>query len=128
MPERALFRLPSHSDLETAACLSNYQVAYHLLYTATRGAPGRSIMVDGAAGGLGSAAVQLAKLAGIMTIGLVSGEDKARALLAFGADHAVVAGELCFEVGLLLGGAEARGLPHDGGVVVAGRRSTDGGQ
>jgi NADPH2:quinone reductase len=92
VPERALFRLPPHSDLETAACLSNYQVAYHLLFTATRGAPGRSMMVDGAAGGLGSAAVQLAKLAGMTAIGLVSSEEKARALLAFGADHAVVTG------------------------------------
>jgi NADPH2:quinone reductase len=89
VPERALFRLPPDSVLETAACLSNYQVAYHLLHTATRGAPGRSIMVDGAAGGLGSAAVQLAKLAGMTAIGLVSSDQKARALLAFGADHVI---------------------------------------
>jgi NADPH2:quinone reductase len=90
VPERALFRLAPDTDLEKAACLSNYQVAYHLLYSATRGAPGRSMMVDGAAGGLGSAAVQLAKIAGMTAIGLVGTEEKARALLRFGADHAIV--------------------------------------
>ncbi len=41
VPERALFALPPETDLEAAACLSNYQVAYHLLHTATRGAPGK---------------------------------------------------------------------------------------
>jgi NADPH2:quinone reductase len=89
VPARAPFRLAPDADLEKAACLSNYQVAYHLLYTATRGAPGRSMLVDGASGGLGSAAVQLAKIAGMTAIGLVSSDEKARALLAFGADHAI---------------------------------------
>ena len=89
VPARALFRLPPQVALEAAACLSNYQVAYHLLHTATRGAPGKSVLIDGAAGGLGSAAVQLAKLAGMTAIGLVNGEDKARALLRFGADHVI---------------------------------------
>ena len=41
VPERALFALPPETDLEAAACLSNYQVAWHLLHTATRGAPGQ---------------------------------------------------------------------------------------
>ena len=39
VPGRALRLLPPHVDLEAAACLSNYQVAYHLLHTATRGVP-----------------------------------------------------------------------------------------
>ena len=92
VPERALFRLPPDADLDKAACLSNYQVAYHMLHTATRGAPGRSMMIDGASGGVGSAAIQLAKIAGMMAIGLVGTDEKAGALLAFGADHAIVTG------------------------------------
>ena len=89
VPATALFRLPPATDLEAAACLSNYQVAYHLLHTATRGAPGRTAVIDSAAGGLGSAAVQLAKLAGMMAIGLVGTDEKAHALHAFGADRAI---------------------------------------
>ncbi|MBM3526911.1 MAG: zinc-binding dehydrogenase [Alphaproteobacteria bacterium] len=89
VPARALFRLDASANLEAAACLSNYQVAYHLLHTATRGAPGRSVLIDGAAGGLGSAAVQLAKIAGMTTIAIVGAPAKVPALQAFGADHVI---------------------------------------
>jgi NADPH2:quinone reductase len=89
VPERALFALAPSTDLEAAACLSNYQVAWHLIHTATRGAPGKSALIGQASGGLGSAAVQLAKLAGMTAIALVGSADKARALKAFGADHAI---------------------------------------
>ena len=76
VPERALFALSPEADLEAAACLSNYQVAWHLLHTATRGAPGKSVLVGSASGGLGSAAVQLAKLAGMTAIALVGSADE----------------------------------------------------
>ena len=89
VPERALFALPPDANLEAAACLSNYQVAWHLLHTATRGALGKTVLVGSASGGLGSAAVQLAKLAGMTAIALVGSEEKARALKAFGADHVI---------------------------------------
>ncbi len=89
MPARALRLLPPHVDLEAAACLSNYQVAWHLLHTATRGVPGKTALIDVASGGLGSAAIQLAKLAGMTAIGLVGSDEKARALKAYGADHAI---------------------------------------
>ena len=42
VPERAPLALPPQADLEAAACLSNYQVAWHLLHTATRGARARA--------------------------------------------------------------------------------------
>jgi NADPH:quinone reductase len=89
VPERALFALSAGTDLEAAACLSNYQVAWHLLHTATRGVPGQSALIGQASGGLGSAAVQLAKLAGMTAIALVGSPEKARALKAYGADHAI---------------------------------------
>jgi NADPH:quinone reductase len=89
VPERALFALSPETDLESAACLSNYQVAWHLLHTATRGAPGESVLIGQASGGLGSAAVQLAKLAGMTAIALVGSEPKAHALKVFGADHVI---------------------------------------
>ena len=89
VPERAPFPLPPETDLEAAACLSNYQVAWHLLHTATRGVPGRSVLIGSASGGLGSAAVQLAKLAGMTAIALVGSAEKARALKTFGADDVI---------------------------------------
>ena len=89
VPERAPFALPADADLEAAACLSNYQVAWHLLHTATRGVPGKTVLIGQASGGLGSAAVELARLAGMTAIALVGTVEKARALKAHGADHII---------------------------------------
>jgi NADPH2:quinone reductase len=89
VPARAAFRLPDSADLEAAACLSNYQVAYHLLHTAARCIPGGTAVIDSAAGGTGSAAVQLAKLAGMNVIAIAGGHAKAEAVKKFGADFAI---------------------------------------
>jgi NADPH:quinone reductase len=89
VPARAVFRLPERADLEAAACLSNYQVAFHILHTAARTVPGGTAVIDSAAGGTGSAAVQLAKIAGMKVIAIVGSKEKADAIRAFGADHAI---------------------------------------
>jgi len=89
VPERALRVLAPGADLEAAACLSNYQVAYHLIHTSTRGVPGKTALIASASGGLASAAVELARLAGMAAIGIVGSEQKARALTAFGVDHVI---------------------------------------
>jgi NADPH2:quinone reductase len=89
VPERALRLLPPETDLEAAACLSNYQVAYHLIHTATRNVPGKTALIASASGGLASAAVELARLAGMVAIGIVGNEHKARAVKAFGADQVI---------------------------------------
>jgi len=89
VPERAPFALAPSTDLEAAACLSNYQVAWHCIHTATRDTPGKTVLVGQASGGLGSAAVELAKLAGMTTIAQVGSAEKARALKQFGADHVI---------------------------------------
>jgi len=73
----ALYPLPPGTDLEAAAGLSNYQVAWHLLHSAPRGMPYESVLATGAAGGIGSAIIQLGKLAGKRMIGLVDTEEKA---------------------------------------------------
>jgi NADPH2:quinone reductase len=73
----ALYPLPRGTDLEAAAALSNYQVAWHLLHSAPRGMPYESVLATGAAGGIGSAIVQLGKLSGKRVIGLVDTEEKA---------------------------------------------------
>ena len=63
-------------DLEAAACLSNYQVAYHVLHSAARGVAAKTVLVHTAAGGVGSAAVQLALIAGMRVIGVAGSEAK----------------------------------------------------
>jgi NADPH2:quinone reductase len=88
VPARAAHKLPEGVDLEAAACLSNYQVAWHLLHTACRGVEARTVLVHAAAGGVGSAAVQLALIAGMRVIGVAGSEAKRRAVLELGAGHA----------------------------------------
>ena len=64
-PADAVHALPDHVDLQAAVCLSNYQVAYALLHECRHPRAPASVLVIGAAGGVGTALVQLAKLAQI---------------------------------------------------------------
>jgi NADPH:quinone reductase len=89
VPERAVRVLSPEANLEAAACLSNYQVAYHLIHTSTHGLPGKTALIASASGGLASAAVELARLAGMAAIGIVGNAEKARALKGFGCDHVI---------------------------------------
>src|SRR3954452_5781639 len=85
-PADAIHLLPEQVDLEAAVCLTNYQVAWALLNECGAARPPKSVLVIGAAGGVGSALVQLAKLAGMTVIGTVSSEEKAAFARAMGAD------------------------------------------
>lgn len=89
VPADAVHALPDNVDLEQAAALANYQVAYALLHETTGPRVPKSVLVVGAAGGVGSALVQLAKLAGMVVIGTVSGPEKAAFARTMGADHIV---------------------------------------
>lgn len=88
-PAHALYRLPEGVDLEAAACLSNYQVAWHLLNSATNGYRFDSVLVWAAAGGVGSAAVQLARLAGKQVIALAGSAAKCAFAVEQGAHHCI---------------------------------------
>lgn len=85
----ALYPLPPGIDLEAAAALSNYQVAWHLLHSATNGMRYGSVLVTAAAGGVGSALVQLGKVAGKRVIGMVDTDERAAFALSLGADGTV---------------------------------------
>src|SRR5207248_5139255 len=89
VPARAAHALPPGCDLEAAACLSNYQVAYQVLHTAARGVEAKRVLVHTAAGGVGSAAVQLALIAGLEVIGVAGSEQKTRAIIGLSAQHAI---------------------------------------
>ena len=73
----SLYALPPGVDLDEAAGLANYQVAWHLLYSAARGFDYDWVLVPAAAGGVGTALIQLARAAGKRAIGLVSSKEKA---------------------------------------------------
>ena len=81
--------VPRGVDLDLAATLANYQVAYHLLHSATRGFRHESVLVQTAAGGVGSAAVQLARAAGKRVIAVAGSDDKCTFALGQGADVAI---------------------------------------
>lgn len=87
--ENRVYPLPEEVDLEQAAGLSNYQVAWHLLNTALKGFQYDSVLVIAAAGGVGSALIQLAKAAGKRVIGVTSSEARAAFARAQGADAVV---------------------------------------
>jgi NADPH:quinone reductase len=84
-----IYPLPPGCDLEQAAGLANYQVAWHLLHSATQGFLYDWILVPAAAGGVGSALVQLARHAGKRVIGLVSSPQKAAFCIEQGATAAI---------------------------------------
>ncbi len=89
VPARVAYPLPEGCSLEAAGCLSNYQVAYHLLHTAARGVAAESVLVYNAAGGVGSAVVQLAVAAGKGVIGVAGSDAKTHAVVELGAGQAI---------------------------------------
>ncbi|MFJ5925875.1 NADPH:quinone oxidoreductase family protein [Kitasatospora sp. NPDC092948] len=76
----------SLDDAEAAALLIAYQTAWFALHRRARLASGETLLVHAAAGGVGSAAVQLGKAAGAFVIAVVGGAEKADAARKLGAD------------------------------------------
>jgi NADPH2:quinone reductase len=76
----------SLDDAEAAAFYISYQTGWFGLHRRAHLAPGETLLVHAAAGGVGSAAVQLGKAAGATVIGVVGGEQKAEAARTLGAD------------------------------------------
>jgi NADPH:quinone reductase len=84
------FKLPESLDFDQGAGLVlNYHTAYFALRTRGRLAEGEWVLVHGAAGGVGTAALQVARGLGARTIAVVSTEAKARIAQEAGADHVV---------------------------------------
>ncbi|MFJ3907452.1 quinone oxidoreductase family protein [Streptomyces vinaceus] len=74
------------SDDQAVALTLQGQSAWHLLHSVIRITKGDSVLVPAAAGGVGSLAVQLAKLAGARVVALAGGRDKAELVRGLGAD------------------------------------------
>jgi NADPH2:quinone reductase len=81
---------PGVSDEAALALLVQGATAWHLLRTSTHMAPGESVLVHAAAGGVGTIAVQLAKAWGAgRVIGTASTQDKRDLAVDLGADISI---------------------------------------
>ncbi|WP_320772848.1 NADPH:quinone oxidoreductase family protein [Streptomyces sp. CRN 30] len=76
-------------DAEAAALHIGYQTGWFGLHRRARLEAGETLLVHAAAGGVGSAAVQLGKAAGARVIGVVGGPEKAAAARSLGCDVVV---------------------------------------
>ncbi|MEU6849457.1 NADPH:quinone oxidoreductase family protein [Actinacidiphila alni] len=76
-------------DAEAAALHIGYQTGWFGLHRRAALRPGETLLVHAAAGGVGSAAVQLGKAAGATVIGVVGGPEKAKVARELGADIVV---------------------------------------
>jgi NADPH:quinone reductase len=76
-------------DAQAASLYIGYQTGWFGLHRRAALQPGETLLVHAAAGGVGSAAVQLGKAAGAKVIGVVGGADKAKVAYELGADVVV---------------------------------------
>ena len=91
IPAKMAIPLPdTRSFTEGAALLLTYATSIHALYDRGRLEAGETLLVLGAAGGVGLAAVELGKAMGARVVAAVSSEEKAKAAKAAGADSAIV--------------------------------------
>jgi NADPH2:quinone reductase len=85
-----LVKLPSNFDYaEGATFLAGHGTAYHGLIDRGRLQPGEVLLVHGAGGGVGLAAVEMGKMLGAPVIATASSDEKLEIAKARGADHLV---------------------------------------
>jgi len=89
-PEFLTFALPDELDFaQGAGLILNYHTAYFALRLRGRLAEGETVLVHGAAGGVGTAALQVARGLGARTIAVVSSDAKEQVAREAGADEVV---------------------------------------
>ncbi len=88
--EMALWKIPEAFALEKAAAVPvNYGTTWFALHDRAEIADGETLLVTGASGGTGSAAIQLGKAAGAKVIAVAGGEEKIQQAKLLGADHVI---------------------------------------
>ncbi len=89
VPAKQVYQLPPGMRFEDAAAIAvNYLTAYHSMFVMGNLQPGDRILIHGAAGGVGVAAVQLAHGHKLVTFG-TAGPTKQEFLRKIGVDHAI---------------------------------------
>jgi NADPH:quinone reductase-like Zn-dependent oxidoreductase len=93
VPRRNVLPKPPELSFEEAACLPTaWLTAYRMLYTRGGVVPGTTVLVQGAGGGVATAAIVLAGAAGARVWVTARSEDKRQQALALGADAAFESG------------------------------------
>ena len=91
LPAESVFPLPDDLGFVKAAALPmNYLTAQFALQTRALLREGETVLVHGAAGGVGTASLQVARGYGARTVAVVSTEEKADFVRALGVDHVVL--------------------------------------
>ncbi len=86
----ACMPIPESMSFEEAAAFPvQYLTAYHALTTCGRAQPGDTVLIHAAAGGVGTAAIQIGKQLGLRVIGTASSDEKRKRVLELGADEAL---------------------------------------
>ena len=94
VPVAAARPIPGSLTLAQAATFrSGFSTAYHALVQGGRVQPGETVLIHGAAGGTGLAAVQVAKRLGAVVIAMASDPEKFPVLQQLGADHTLAYGD-----------------------------------
>jgi len=89
VPEKAAWPLPASVGPDEATALTNYQLAIILMHHAARGVTPKTVLVYGAAGGVGTALIDVARDAGAMVIATAGSEKKCAFVRERGAAHAI---------------------------------------
>ncbi len=108
VPVEAVHRIPGTLDFDQACnLLGNYETAYHCLIARGRLARGETVLIHGASGSTGLAAVQVAKIVGATVLATGRSEEKLALVREHGADHVIAVKERGFKdaVKALTGGA-----------------------
>ncbi|MCA0304410.1 MAG: NAD(P)H-quinone oxidoreductase [Proteobacteria bacterium] len=91
VPAPQCLPLPAGFDMLRAAALpENYFTVWHNLFERGQLKAGETALIHGGASGIGTTAIQLAKAFGATVVTTVRNEDKAKAVRALGADHAIL--------------------------------------
>lgn len=89
VPAAAVFALPDSLKAEHAVSLGNYQLAWLLLNIAANPNAGDNLLVHAAAGGVGSALVQMACAKGLKVSGVAGSDEKTRYVAELGANTVI---------------------------------------
>ena len=89
-PAISAWRIPDGLDAAPAACVPvAFGTAQECLFTAANLASGQTALIHAGAGGVGMAAIQLAKQAGATVLSTASSDQKLERLQEFGVDHGI---------------------------------------